>query len=804
MISWLWRWLLRHLRTILSLALLLTFAYSIATQFGSLLRGLTANTLVPVAVIGVLASWLLAILRFPGWLAGLIFLTAGPIGVLLQIGQLGSLLRKFLSTLLPLFVQWVNWHWDGRPDVAPTVMTWSEFSEKSNIVLTRLWNWLHNFLVGKGGFDPVGVALFWGLLIWLVMVWAGWAVFRRRQPVIGLAPGIIWLAVTLDYVGGGVGSMAVVFGLALLLLALLHYLNKENYWTLNRIDYAEDLPIDMAIAIVPLVIGFTTLAYFSPSVSLKSFNRFFQHIRGGTTLIADRPSAEFLGLQPQPKPGRAFDQMISPGLPLEFLLGSGPELSERVVMYVETYDLAPMPEYVYLQLQSASTIQLPTYYWRALTYDYYTSHGWSTTSYQTLDYGAKRPVYPFDPPFYSVFEHDVQIVGEWDGLLYAGGFLKSVDQDYKVAWRVEPTDIGGFGTADAYAVTTLGRDYHVTVLRPVYTIERLRLASNAYPDWVTDHYLQLPEGLPTRVVNLARALTDSAPTSYDKAIAIESYLRATYPYTLNVSLPPPTADVADYFLFDLRKGFCSYYATAMVVMARTIGIPARMVIGYSSGNYDPENALYVVTEANAHAWVEVYFPEYGWITFEPTAGTPAVDRPSDPYDSQYPLPTPSPDLVKPSSPLKPLVRWIQRNIPNSLQMLSLCLVGILLLFVIWRGVDNWLFFHLPLPKAMRRLYRRLYRQGRRLARPVWAGETPFEFAASLQSRLEVLSQKRFFGPTFTPAIAEVQFLTNLYARALYSDQSLKLVERHQAVRVWKRLRRRLWVARWYPTRKERL
>ena len=77
--------------------------------------------------------------------------------------------------------------------------------------------------------------------------------------------------------------------------------------------------------------------------------------------------------------------------------------------------------------------------------------------------------------------------------------------------------------------------------------------------------------------------------------------------------------MADYFLFDLKTGYCDYYATSMIVMARAVGLPARLVIGYANGDYDPVKAEYVIREADAHSWVEVYFAGAGWVEFEPTA-----------------------------------------------------------------------------------------------------------------------------------------------------------------------------------------
>jgi hypothetical protein len=130
--------------------------------------------------------------------------------------------------------------------------------------------------------------------------------------------------------------------------------------------------------------------------------------------------------------------------------------------------------------------------------------------------------------------------------------------------------------------------------------------------------LQLPTELPARTRQLAERVTAGANNAYDKALRIQEYLRTTYPYKLDVPQAAPDQDVTDYFLFEAPGGFCSYFATAMVVMARAVDVPARVVTGYATGQYNDENRLYEVTADLSHAWVEVYFPGYGWVEFEPT------------------------------------------------------------------------------------------------------------------------------------------------------------------------------------------
>ncbi|WP_160686941.1 transglutaminase domain-containing protein [Clostridium sp. C2-6-12] len=132
-------------------------------------------------------------------------------------------------------------------------------------------------------------------------------------------------------------------------------------------------------------------------------------------------------------------------------------------------------------------------------------------------------------------------------------------------------------------------------------------------------YLQLPKELPERVSKLAGEITSSADNDYDRAKAIEAYLSKNYVYTLEPGDVPENRDFVDYFLFDSKQGYCTYYASAMTILVRSLGIPARYVEGYILPSKPVSGSSYEVTNKEAHAWVEVYFEGFGWIPFEPTA-----------------------------------------------------------------------------------------------------------------------------------------------------------------------------------------
>jgi transglutaminase-like putative cysteine protease len=154
-------------------------------------------------------------------------------------------------------------------------------------------------------------------------------------------------------------------------------------------------------------------------------------------------------------------------------------------------------------------------------------------------------------------------------------------------------------------------------LLPPMDATKLRDASTQYPRDITSTYLQLPDGLDRRIPELARQATKFSKTPFDKALAIESFLRNRYTYTLNLT-GKPGEDPLAHFLFESRGGHCEYFASSMVIMLRTLGIPAREVNGFLPGEYNDLGGDYIVRASDAHSWVEVYFPGQDWQVFDPT------------------------------------------------------------------------------------------------------------------------------------------------------------------------------------------
>ncbi|MQF98990.1 MAG: hypothetical protein FI729_05665 [SAR202 cluster bacterium] len=171
---------------------------------------------------------------------------------------------------------------------------------------------------------------------------------------------------------------------------------------------------------------------------------------------------------------------------------------------------------------------------------------------------------------------------------------------------IDPSD--RFGKGDKYSIVA---QFNYS------TEEELRNASGTYPPSITERYLQLPESLPTRVSRLALNLTENYVNNYDKAVAIESYIR-TLEYSLESQSISHNVDTVDHFLFDSKQGSSDYFSSAMAIMLRTQDIPTRLVLGFGPGTADMDRKGFLVRDKDSHSWPEVYFPSIGWVPFEPT------------------------------------------------------------------------------------------------------------------------------------------------------------------------------------------
>jgi MYXO-CTERM domain-containing protein len=249
-------------------------------------------------------------------------------------------------------------------------------------------------------------------------------------------------------------------------------------------------------------------------------------------------------------------------------------------------------------------------YWKADSFDRYTGDGWVRT-------GGTAPLnesnLPFPPGPRRTVVQEVEVESRLSTLPAA---WRPVDVGDEVAGRVEVTALGDIVASEPLSA---GETYRVTSAVPTSLEELLAGADREYPTSLYERFTRLPESTPDQVRTRTREITRNATTPYETALAIEAWLEANREYSLDVDRPD--GDVADSFLFEMDRGYCVYYATTMAVMLRAEGVPARMVTGYTTGQ-EVDDGRYVVRGLDAHAWVEVYFPEAGWVAFDPTPAGP--------------------------------------------------------------------------------------------------------------------------------------------------------------------------------------
>ncbi len=402
-------------------------------------------------------------------------------------------------------------------------------------------------------------------------------------------------------------------------------------------------------------------------------------------------------------------------------------------------------------------------------------------------YEANTPLIPGLLNGYRTLHLDVEMA-QPEGKLFWSGILFSADVPIRADWRNRPhrtcSQINRrcsrrICSSRPVPPLPIGRK-PISPLSPWKNYARR--PSNT-PQSIQERYLKLPTSVPERVRQLAREITKDKTTAYDKAKAIEAYLRS-YPYDLDVPAPPEDQDVADYFLFDLKKGYCDYYATAMVVLARASGLPARFVSGYASGSYDAANAEYIVRELHAHSWAEVYFPEIGWIEFEPTAAQPEIEIPPSEEEITNAPPDDTATRLLNRFRLETLLYW--------LSPLGIVILGFLLYFT-W--IERWLYMRLPPENAVERMYRQLYRLGRPLAGERTKAETAYEFMSKLIDRINDIREHSRHTKYLSHVEHAVEYLTDLYQDTLFAHHTIDKDDVRKALTAWNHLRLRLLLAR---------
>ena len=470
--------------------------------------------------------------------------------------------------------------------------------------------WGRNLLSGQRLALETPTLLIWGLAVFALTAWAGWFLHIQRRLFLAVLPAVFVLGFAVETVNARYYYFGMLAAFGVLVIMVFSHAGRERAWEQAGYGYSEDLRLDLGwMAAAACVLVFIAAA-FSPNISVKKILERIEEARQPAPELAEL--APSLGLYEQrPEPGWPAS---AGSLPSSHLISEPPELLNIELFQAWVTDL-----------NTGGTRFNP--YWRTHTYQVYTGHGWLAGETTPQSYPPAERVLLEAPAGRPTVQFRVRIQNEsLSGVLIYTGQLVSVSQPIEIMWREAPS-----GWQD-YASGRIGSlEYSARSVWLAPGEDRLNAAGQDYPEWVAARYLALPEGLPQRVVDLAESFAADHPEPYARAEAIEAYLRQ-YPYNLDVPLPPLDQDIVDYFLFDLQEGYCDYYATAMVVLARLAGLPARAVGGYAPVMPDPESGIYQITAANAHTWVEIYFSGIGWIEFEPTASQSLIERSAAEFD----------------------------------------------------------------------------------------------------------------------------------------------------------------------------
>lgn len=440
------------------------------------------------------------------------------------------------------------------------------------------------------------------LLLWL-QVLHSFDLPARRDLKFSLASGLTMIA------AGAVLStgMAYIAGLALFSVAavvsLLYFQIAETSQKADRIVRAGPAPIiaygafawlaGIAMAIPLLLVMPQSTQAKLHTLPISSLQQIFGDFSPGVS----NPVYATDG-NPFDQPPR-YDSSSYYGFNPYMDLRSRGNLSDEIVLKVrsDSYDL-----------------------YRGVVFDHYNGKGWEIGSERSDDVIAEEQPLILDIPGIPVSQVRTRVQSffvqsELPNIIFASW---KPEQLFFPANRVK---VDSYGSLRSPFELTEGTVYSVISEQPLYSGKTLRNFPRATDLPAGPEYTSLPDSEELLdVARLSQVVTRDHTDRYDKVLAIEDYLKQNYAYDLDIAPQTEEGDAVSYFLFREKRGYCEHFASAMAVMARSAGIPARVVTGYTGGTYNPFTGLWEVKQSDAHAWVEVYFGAAGWVPFDPTPG----------------------------------------------------------------------------------------------------------------------------------------------------------------------------------------
>jgi transglutaminase-like putative cysteine protease len=453
----------------------------------------------------------------------------------------------------------------------------------------------------EGGYplqmSPYAVGL--GILMWATAFTAAYVVYRYHRVMDALLLLGAAIVTNMSAAVTGIGHLLLFVIAALLLWLRAALVNRQDGWQRRRVNENIEVPPSIMRTGIIFAAGSVLLAYVLTTVAIAApLTGAWRSLDGVWTGVRDQLEGVVGGLtNPNSRiTGSSFGPSFT-------VFGEWVSNDEEVLVLAAEDPL----------------------YLRTRTYDIYNGRGWESTE------GPRRGVAAGDPLF-EVPTSERPTAKEGEGvrldsisiemrqsvgrqIFTAGSPLKV----YAPVLITEPAGLPLLGFIEAANPIGDGESYTQAVLIPEATEAQLAAAGTDYPQAIRDLYLST-RGISPQVEALAREVTEGAESPYEQAKRLSRYLRGEeFTYSTAGLEIPSGADLVDTFLFgeNGKVGYCQHYASAMALMARSLGLPARVAVGWAPGEAAGED-LWLVREAQAHAWVEIYFPGYGWQIFEAT------------------------------------------------------------------------------------------------------------------------------------------------------------------------------------------
>jgi len=557
-------------------------------------------------VITLLATFLVTSFRLEStnWTEGLFVLKwLTLIGFVLGLGFGFSYFSPFLCRTMIFLYSIIIMPWSIAllyEDSVPWLERISSIVNRTGITLGNLFN-------NQPIKDPILFLSFLIIVIWVTALWGGYSMTRSGKPWIPIILSAITMVASEFYYNQNKDLYSFFFTIfALFVISLINFMNSSKKWQRKGtlVEFETELNIGKTAIIASFILVFLAwnisgivAAFQTGDIQQQPLVGLFENIRRQLTKFT------------APLQGPLLIQQDFYGDSMG--LGTGAVLGDNLIFQVDVDQFRP---------------QGTRYYWRARTYDTYENDLWKSTIKNEIPLSSESDPVSYDDIF-RFSERVFTIKTEINlGLLYTPIYPVKISRETTALAALHPENKIDLSALTLDTSLFAGESYTVTSNISTPTIMDMTRASTNYPNWIVEKYLQLPEDFPTRITDLANNITENAETTYEKVQAITLYLRNNIEYKEQIPLPPQNTNPIEWFLFDLKEGFCNYYASAEVLLLRSIGIPARIVYGYAQGDGDLEGKSFRVVRRQSHAWPEVFFPGVGWVEFEPTSAQPIITR----------------------------------------------------------------------------------------------------------------------------------------------------------------------------------